>query len=140
MVADRVRDFPVLRPHQRHPWHAFLAQLAAIALHRSAQTEPWADAADWRAALLALTPDDADGAAWCLVAPPERPALLQPRVPGERERHPESNLVWTLALLLQTSATGHEASKLQAQWSADASDRSWEGGAISSPRGKVPAR
>ncbi|HRD98752.1 MAG TPA: hypothetical protein PLA97_20420, partial [Rubrivivax sp.] len=31
MVADTVRDFPALRPHQRHPWHAFLAQLAAIA-------------------------------------------------------------------------------------------------------------
>ncbi|MBN9429030.1 MAG: type I-E CRISPR-associated protein Cse1/CasA [Burkholderiales bacterium] len=84
MVADSVRDFPALRPHQRHPWHAFLAQLAAIALHRAGQDEPWIDATDWRTALLALTPDDPDGAAWCLVAPPERPALLQPPVPGER--------------------------------------------------------
>jgi CRISPR system Cascade subunit CasA len=84
LAADTVRDFPALRPHQRHPWHAFLAQLAAIALHRAGQAEPWTEAADWRAALLALTPDDADGAAWCLVAPPERPALLQPAVPGER--------------------------------------------------------
>jgi len=84
MVANKVRDFPALRPHQRHPWHAFLAQLAAIALHRAGQDEPWTEASDWRAALLALTPDDADGAAWCLVAPPERPALLQPPVPGER--------------------------------------------------------
>lgn len=84
MVADSVRDFPALRPHQRHPWHAFLAQLSAIALHRAGQDEPWIDASDWRTALLALTPDDPDGAAWCLVAPPERPALLQPPVPGER--------------------------------------------------------
>lgn len=84
MVADSVRDFPALRPHQRHPWYAFLTQLAAIALHRAGQGEPWIDAADWRAALLALTPHDPDGAAWCLVAPPERPALLQPPVPGER--------------------------------------------------------
>ena len=68
MVADSVRDFPALRPHQRHPWHAFLAQLAAIALHRAGQDEPWIDATDWRTALLALTPDDPDGAAWCLVA------------------------------------------------------------------------
>jgi CRISPR system Cascade subunit CasA len=30
--ADQVRDFPALRPHQRHPWHAFLVQLAAIAI------------------------------------------------------------------------------------------------------------
>ena len=33
LAADTVRDFPALRPHQRHPWHAFLSQLAAIALH-----------------------------------------------------------------------------------------------------------
>lgn len=84
MVADEVRDFPALRPHQRHPWHAFLTQLAAIALHRAGQTEPWSDAPAWRAALLALTPDDPDGAAWCLVSPPDRPALLQPPVPGGR--------------------------------------------------------
>ncbi|WP_038213680.1 CRISPR-associated protein Cse1 [Xenophilus azovorans] len=84
LAADTVRDFPALRPHQRHPWHAFLAQLAAVALHRADQVVPWTDAADWRTALLALTPDDADGAAWCLVAPPERPALLQSPVLGER--------------------------------------------------------
>ncbi|MCS4509972.1 type I-E CRISPR-associated protein Cse1/CasA [Xylophilus ampelinus] len=84
LATDTVRDFPALRPHQRHPWHAFLAQLAAVALHRAGQAEPWANAVDWEAALLALTPDDADGAAWCLVAPPERPALLQTPVPGER--------------------------------------------------------
>lgn len=84
MAADAVRDFPALRPHQRHPWHAFLSQLAAIAMHHAGQEHPWTEAADWRAALLALTPDDADGAAWCLVSPPERPALLQPPVPGGR--------------------------------------------------------
>ena len=77
MVADDVRDFPALRPHQRHPWHAFLTQLAAIALHHCNQDQPWTEAVDWRSALLALTPDDPDGAAWCLVAPPQRPALLQ---------------------------------------------------------------
>lgn len=84
MARDEVRDFPALRAHQRHPWHAFLVQLAAIALHRADLAHPWGDAADWRAALLALTPDDAERAAWCLVAPPDRPALLQAPVPGER--------------------------------------------------------
>lgn len=83
MVVDRVQDFPNLRAHQRHPWHAFLTQLAALALHRAGQSQPCAHASDWRAALLALTPDDPDGAAWCLVSPPERPALLQAPVPGE---------------------------------------------------------
>ncbi len=77
LAAGRIRDFPALRPHQRHPWHAFLVQLAALALHRAGTGEPFAEAAHWREALLALTPDDLDGAAWCLVAPPARPALLQ---------------------------------------------------------------
>ena len=83
MAANEVRDFPALRPHQRHPWHAFLVQLGAIALHRAEQSQPWHSAADWRAALLALTPNDPDGAPWCLVAPADRPALLQAPVPGE---------------------------------------------------------
>jgi CRISPR system Cascade subunit CasA len=83
IAANEVRDFPALRPHQRHPWHAFLVQLGAIALHHAGQTQPWHTADDWRAALLALTPDDPDGAPWCLVAPANRPALLQAPVPGE---------------------------------------------------------
>lgn len=82
MAKNEVRDFPALRPHQRHPWHAFLCQVAAIALHHADLTEllPTADA--WRQALLALTPNDMDGAAWCLISPLDRPALLQPPVPG----------------------------------------------------------
>jgi CRISPR system Cascade subunit CasA len=81
LAEDGIRDFPALRPHQRHPWHAFLVQLAAIALHQAGRSEPFANEADWRSALLTLTPDDPDGAAWCLIAPPERPALLQAPVP-----------------------------------------------------------
>ncbi len=77
MANLQVYDFPALRPHQRHPWHAFLVQLGAIALHHAGQSEPWQQADAWRAALLALTPDDPDGAAWCLVTPADRPALLQ---------------------------------------------------------------
>ena len=83
MAANEVRDFPALRPHQRHPWHAFLVQLGAIALHHAGQTQPWHTTDDWRAALMALTPNDPDGAPWCLVAPADRPALLQAPVPGE---------------------------------------------------------
>jgi CRISPR system Cascade subunit CasA len=82
LAADEVRDYPALRPHQRHPWHAFLVQLAAIALHKAERTGAFETAAEWRAALLALTPDDPDGAAWCLVSPPDRPALLQAAVVG----------------------------------------------------------
>ncbi len=84
LASDRIRDFPALRPHQRHPWHAFLVQLAALVLHRAGQTEPFANEAEWQATLLALTPDNADGAAWCLVTPPERPAFLQSPVSGDK--------------------------------------------------------
>ena len=81
LAADEVRDYPALRPHQRHPWHAFLVQLAVIALHHADRTEPFATADEWQAALLALTLDDPDGAAWCLVTPPDRPAFMQAPVP-----------------------------------------------------------
>lgn len=82
--CDAVRDYPALRPHQRHPWHALLVQLAALALHEAGETAPWDNATDWRAALLALTPDHPDGCAFSLLAPHERPAFLQAPVPGGR--------------------------------------------------------
>jgi CRISPR system Cascade subunit CasA len=82
LAGDEVRDYPALRPHQRHPWHAFLVQLAAIALHKAERTAVFETAQEWRDALLALTPDDPDGAAWCLVSPPNRPAFLQAAVVG----------------------------------------------------------
>lgn len=82
LAADDVRDYPALRPHQRHPWHAFLVQLAAIVLHRAGRAAAFETVDEWRDALLALTPDDPDGAAWCLVSPPNRPALLQAAVVG----------------------------------------------------------
>lgn len=82
LTADRVIDFPALRPHQRHPWHALLVQLAALARLHWAQTpvgEP-----EWRDALRALTADDDSDASWSLVAPPAQPAFLQPPVPDAR--------------------------------------------------------
>lgn len=79
---DAVRDYPALRPHQRHPWHAILVQLAALAQQEAGETAFWDDQADWRAALLALTPDHPDGCAFSLLAPNEKPAFLQAPVPG----------------------------------------------------------
>ena len=82
LAADEVRDYPALRPHQRHPWHSFLVQLAAIALHKAERTTVFETSDEWRDALLALTPNDPDGAAWCLVSPPNRPGLLQAPIVG----------------------------------------------------------
>lgn len=82
LVRDEVGDFPALRPHQRHVWHAFLVQVAALALHHEGRSDLPDAAEEWRRLLLQLTPDDLDGSAWALVTPPERPALLQPPVPA----------------------------------------------------------
>lgn len=82
LAHDVVRDFPALRPHQRHPWHAFLVQLAAMTLHHAGQDQPFATEQEWRGALLALTPDHPDGSAWCLLAPHDKPAFMQAPVPG----------------------------------------------------------
>ncbi len=82
LAHDEVRDFPALRPHQRHPWHAFLVQLAAMALHHDGRDQPFETEQAWKDALLALTPEHTDGAAWCLIAPHDKPAFMQAPVPG----------------------------------------------------------
>ncbi len=81
LAHDEVRDFPALRPHQRHPWHAFLVQLAAMALHHAKQDQPFETEQAWKDALLALTLEQPDGAAWCLIAPHDKPAFMQAPVP-----------------------------------------------------------
>jgi CRISPR system Cascade subunit CasA len=81
LANDEIRDFPALRPHQRHPWHAFLVQMAAMALHRAGREDVFDTESAWKAALLGLTPNDPDGAAWCLVSPVDRPAFMQAPVP-----------------------------------------------------------
>ena len=78
MAADRVSAFPALRPHQRHAWHAFLAQLGAIAVHRAGREEPPASAAEWRSVLRGLTLDFAGDEPWHLVVEDiAQPAFLQ---------------------------------------------------------------
>jgi CRISPR system Cascade subunit CasA len=81
-MLDRVASFPALRPHQRHAWHSFLVLLAANALHRAALVDPPETAPEWCDLLRRLTPNDEDDAPWCLVGPPNRPALLQPPIPS----------------------------------------------------------
>ena len=40
LASDAIASFPALRPHQRHPWHALLCQLGALACLRSACPGP----------------------------------------------------------------------------------------------------
>jgi CRISPR system Cascade subunit CasA len=77
---DEVAAFTALQAHQQHAWHAFLVQLAAIALHRAGEDDPRRSAAHWRELLLALTAGKPEP--WCLVvADLGRPAFMQPPVP-----------------------------------------------------------
>ncbi len=78
MVADSVAAFPALRPHQRHAWHAFLAQLAVLALVKAGGTDPPRREQEWRAVLRHLTPGFQRDEPWCLVVEdPSKPAFMQ---------------------------------------------------------------
>ena len=82
LAADRVSAFPALRPHQRHAWHAFLAQLGAIALHRTGQDTPPGSAKEWCSLLRALTPEFGGDEPWRLIVEdPARPAFMQAPAP-----------------------------------------------------------
>jgi CRISPR system Cascade subunit CasA len=89
---NSIEAFSNLRPHQRHPWHAFLCQLGAIALTDGGKEIPPADKntpfselpgvsteGEWKELLFALAPDND---AWSLVVDDtNKPAFLQPPVP-----------------------------------------------------------
>jgi CRISPR system Cascade subunit CasA len=96
MERDQVRSFSRLLPHQSHPWHAFLCQLAAMCLqgvgvelpdpyglepHRllGEHTEE-----QWRAMLHGLTPGYENDEPWRLVVEDlSQPAFMQPPAPED---------------------------------------------------------
>ncbi|MBL8350320.1 MAG: type I-E CRISPR-associated protein Cse1/CasA [Burkholderiaceae bacterium] len=84
MSAGEALDFPLLRPHQQPAWHAFLVQLAYLALELAGRDAPPIDGADWRSLLRALTADHPNDVSWCLVVDDWlQPAFLQsPCLPG----------------------------------------------------------
>ena len=88
LMADEVDAFPVLRPHQRHAWHAFLVQLGAMAIHRDGLSELPTDDADWLRIIRGLTSDFLDDAPWHLAMEElTKPAFMQTPVRSiEREK------------------------------------------------------
>ena len=80
LAADQVESFIGLRPHQRHAWHAFLAQLAVIALHNCAyhRSPIELSAKEWRDALRGLTIEYDDEPWKLVVGDPMCPAFMQP--------------------------------------------------------------
>ena len=78
LAEDRVGAFPALRPHQRHAWHAFLAQLGATACHRAGRDKAPRSAEEWRALLRGLTSEFGDDEPWRLIVEdPAEPAFMQ---------------------------------------------------------------
>lgn len=108
MANDEVQDFPALRPHQRHTWHAFLVQLSALAMHRAELSVPFTTAADWRSAILALTPDYPDGDAWWLLSPVSRPAFMQAPEPSGSVSNWKNRLVAADELDMLVTAKNHD--------------------------------
>ena len=79
MARDSVAALPALRSHQRHAWHAFLAQLGVIAIHRSGDHQVPASAEAWMELLRNLTPSHKQDEPWALVgAENSQPAFMQP--------------------------------------------------------------
>lgn len=78
-------SFRAIRPHQQHPWHAFLVQLAALCLQKGDVRELPQDPQTWRDLILHLT--GGDESPWCLVVEDlEKPAFLQPPISAEEFR------------------------------------------------------
>jgi len=79
LSAGEDLGFDALRPHQRPAWHAFLVQLAYLALEGAEEPVPPTTAQAWCDKLRALTPGhDDDDAPWCLVNSDwQRPAFMQ---------------------------------------------------------------
>lgn len=78
--SDDIRGFPALQAHQTHAWHAFLVQLAGLALNGAGKNQPRQSEGAWTDLLLALTAGEPEP--WCLVVEDlSRPAFMQPPVP-----------------------------------------------------------
>ena len=83
MSAERVLSFPALRPHQRHAWHAFLAQLGTVALHCAGHKKLPSTGLDWPGLIRNLTPAFGSDEPWCLIVEdPAHPAFMQCPAPN----------------------------------------------------------
>ena len=77
----RVLSFPALRPHQHHAWHAFLTQLAVIAITESTNYSIPETSDEWAKIIRRLTPAHPGDEPWhMVVTDPTVPAFMQPPV------------------------------------------------------------
>ncbi len=78
--TEDVAAFLALQPHQAHAWHAFLVQLAGLALFQAGADDPVGTERIWAERLRALAGERSE--AWCLLVEDlAQPAFMQPPVP-----------------------------------------------------------
>ena len=110
LMADEVEAFPILRPHQRHAWHAFLVQLGAMAMHRADRRKPPEDAETWVELIRGLTPHYPEDEPWHLVLEdPTKPAFMQPPARSkEREKDYKTAVVSPDELDMLVTSKNHD--------------------------------
>ena len=83
LAADAIAAFSALRSHQRHAWHAFLAQLGVIAMQRSDGATLPRKAGEWCALFRSLTRGFGTDEPWRLIVDdPTQPAFMQCPAPN----------------------------------------------------------
>jgi CRISPR system Cascade subunit CasA len=122
-ARDEVAALPFLRPHHQAPFHAFLAQVGALAVHRANETGIERDAEDWRGLLRRLTPESLADEAWRLVVDDlSKPAFMQPPVGGIGELKNEVGTPDDLDVLVTSKnhgvKQGQAAGASLAEWAA----------------------
>jgi CRISPR system Cascade subunit CasA len=122
LMRDEIESFPALRPHQRQAWHAFLAQLGTLALQAADRTGAPKDESGWATLLRELTPDYPADEPWSLVAPSDRPALLQPAIPSGDLGQLKNVVSTPDALDMLVTAKNHD---LKAEVMAEAAPDDW---------------
>ena len=96
LMDDNVTAFPALRPHQRHAWHAFLAQVGALAMSRAQLDTPPTRSAEWDFLIRGLTPDFPYDEPWHLVVEDNTvPAFMQPPARSDARVRSYGNKVTT---------------------------------------------
>ena len=83
LAADGIAAFSALRSHQRHAWHAFLAQLGVIAVQRADGATLPRTAGEWCVLFRNLTRGFSADEPWRLIVDdPAQPAFMQCPAPN----------------------------------------------------------
>ncbi|MBF8271512.1 MAG: casA [Magnetococcales bacterium] len=102
-------SFPALQPHQRHAWHSFLVQLAAMAMHRAGMEKPPHDEYSWLPLLRALTSEWPNDEPWQLVvADLAQPAFMQPGIPEKTLNGFKNSILTPDGLDVLVTAKNHD--------------------------------